>query len=105
PSRRGMDIDLFDITGTPLDGKVPDQPTVEQTDLRRALQESIAKLRSRPLAGVVLISDGMDNTRREKELGEGDFPEFANLPFAIHTIGFQKDNAKDGIDLAVGKPM
>src|SRR5947209_165935 len=56
-------VDLFDIEGNPLE-KVPDSPTVDRTDLGKALRQATGKLRSRSLAGVslagvVLISDGM----------------------------------------------
>jgi hypothetical protein len=99
---RRLAVDLFDINGASLDN-LPEQPTVERTDLARAVREATARLRSRPLAGIVLVSDGMDNTGRQQTLGEQDFPELAGLSVPIHAVGFRPDSGA-ALDLAVRKP-
>ena len=50
----------FGINGNPLPDGPPPQPKVERTDLVRAITETAAQLRSKPLVGIVLVSDGMD---------------------------------------------
>lgn len=93
-----VEVDLFDIKGAPLREGPPDQPTIERTDLALAISETAKQLRSRPLAGLVLISDGMDNT------GRSDFRELANLPVPVHGIGFPTDQDAGNFDLAMRKP-
>ena len=89
-------LDLFDIEGKRL-AKVPDKPTVDRTDLEKALRLSIGNLRSRALTGVVLISDGMDNSGRE------NFHDWKGTTIPIHGLGFP-DSASSDLDLAVRKP-
>ncbi len=88
-------LDVFDITGEPVANGQALKPVIERTDLARAVSESIARLRSRPLAGVVLVSDGMDNT------GRPDLRELADAPVPIHAVGFKADPNASGLDLAV----
>ncbi|HJT75695.1 MAG TPA: glutamine amidotransferase, partial [Gemmataceae bacterium] len=95
-SGKPLKVDLFDINGNPL-ADVPEQPTVERTDLARAVSESTSKLRSKPLAGMVVISDGMDNTGREA------FRELADTPVPVHAVGFRPADDATGFDLAVKK--
>jgi hypothetical protein len=90
-----LKVDLFDINGAPLEKGAPDQPTVERTDLARALGEASARLRSKPLAGIVLISDGMDNT------GQQTFRDLADMPVPVHGLGFRPVDDAAGFDLAV----
>jgi uncharacterized membrane protein len=95
-SGRLLTIDLFDINGTLLEkGVPPDQPTVERTDLARALEAAAARLRSKPLAGLVVISDGMDNTGRQA------FKELADMPVPVYGLGFRPVDDAKGFDLAV----
>ncbi|HMC64432.1 MAG TPA: glutamine amidotransferase, partial [Gemmataceae bacterium] len=61
----------------------------------RAVLETTARLRSKPLVAVVLVSDGMDNTGRQ------DFRELEALPVPVHTVGFPPDTAADSLDLAI----
>ena len=75
-------IDLFNLRGEPLASPTP-KAEGGRTDLTRPLTLVAAKLRSRPLAGLVLISDGMDNSGRT---GSG---ELADLGVPIHTLGFR----------------
>ena len=89
-----VEVDVFDITGAPLSEKKA-QANVERTDLARAVREVLARLRSRPLAGVVVISDGMDNT------GRPDLRELADSPVPVHAVGFRADPKAGGLDLAV----
>jgi uncharacterized membrane protein len=90
-----VEIDLFDINGMPVAEQLPEQPRVERTDLMRALSGARAQLRSRPLVGMVLLSDGMDNT------GRHDIHELAECPVPIHTVGFRPDPESSRLDLAV----
>jgi uncharacterized membrane protein len=89
-----LEIDLFDINGLSL-AEMPEQPRVERTDLMRALSEARSRLRSKPLAGMILLSDGMDNTGRQ------EFQQMADNPVPIHTAGFRPDPASSQLDLAV----
>jgi len=88
-----VEVDLFDITGAPLAAGA--KPDVERTDLARAVNETIARLRSRPLAGLVLVSDGNDNS------GRPDLRELADAPVPIHAVGFRADPKAGGLDLAI----
>ena len=89
-------IELFDISGTPLPNGLPEQPQVERTDLGEALRRTTLHPRSRPLAGLVLISDGMDTT------GRTNFQDWENTSVPIHGLGFPAGEMSD-LDLAVGK--
>ncbi|MBY0231813.1 MAG: hypothetical protein K2W96_21205, partial [Gemmataceae bacterium] len=89
----GTDVVLFDIAGN----RIKEPPARAEggfTDLSSALRKA-SRLRSRPLAGVILISDGADTTARP---GSGEGEEGA-VP--VHTVGFAR--AVD-LDLAVRKP-
>jgi uncharacterized membrane protein len=99
-----LEVDLFDINGGPLEEGLPDKPLVEQTDIARAVRETTARLRSRPLAGLVLISDGMDTTRQRHDFREQDFPELANHNVPVFAVGFRADPDASSLDLAVRKP-
>jgi hypothetical protein len=90
-------IDLFDVQGRPLEGELPDEPRGERTDLARAVAEATRHLRSRPLAGVVLVSDGMDNTGRQ------DLEALADTPVPIYAVGFEADADASRLDLAVAR--
>ncbi|MGE3406059.1 MAG: glutamine amidotransferase [Pirellulales bacterium] len=87
-------VDLFDLQGTPLINGFPAEPRVERTDLVRAVSETAARLRSRAVAGIVLISDGMDNTGRSsvQELGDGP---------PVNCVGFRQDPSTAQLDLLV----
>jgi hypothetical protein len=92
-----LEVDVFDITGASLDkDKLPDEPTVERTDLTLALSKTSSGLRFKRLNGVVLVSDGMDNTDRQ------DFKEFGRTFGApIYTAGFGDQRSPGDLDLAV----
>jgi uncharacterized membrane protein len=91
-------VDLFDITGTLLKEGLPEQPTVERTDLGEALHKTALQLRSRSVAGLVLVSDGMDNT------GRPNFHDWADTSVPIHGLGFRAGEMGE-VDLAVRKPQ
>jgi uncharacterized membrane protein len=91
-------VEMFDIQGKPFKGELPQEPAVEQTDLLRALDESSKHLKSRYLTGVILISDGVDTTKRR------DFGELGEQRVAIHTIGFAPPSAAADLDLALRRP-
>jgi len=88
-----VEVDVFDIAGAPLAGGA--KPDAERTDLVRGVNETVARLRSRPLAALVLVSDGNDNT------GRPDLRELADTPVPVHTVGFGADPKAGGLDLAV----
>jgi uncharacterized membrane protein len=87
--------DLFDINGLPLAQSLPEQPTIERTDLARALSQAAARLRSKPVTAIVLISDGIDNS------GRADMSAMQNSAVPIFTVGFREDTDKARMDLAV----
>ncbi|HEV3024073.1 MAG TPA: glutamine amidotransferase, partial [Pirellulales bacterium] len=88
-------VDRFDIAGKSLVVGFPDEPRVDRTDLAGAVHQAVAQLRSKPLVGVVLVSDGMDNT------GVGEFQAWSETPVAVYTVGFQPDADASRLDLAV----
>jgi uncharacterized membrane protein len=89
-------VELADINGQAIKrDEIPKQPTVERTDLARAVMETVARLRSRPLTGLVLISDGMDNTGRQ------DMRELTGVPVPIYGVGFRPDPGAAELDLAL----
>jgi uncharacterized membrane protein len=88
-------MELFDINGAPLPDGLPAEPRAERTDLVRAVTEAASRLRSRAVAGVVLISDGADNT------GQTDIARLAEFPAPIHAVGFHEDAEAARLDLAV----
>ena len=95
PTKDGrLEVDLFDIAGKPLK-KLPDEPGADFTDLTRGLRRTLAQSRSRQLAGLILISDGVDTT------GRAGFTDWEDAGVSIHTVGFPR-----GIDfdLAVREP-
>ena len=94
-----MIVDLFDINGKALPQGLPDRPTLDRTDLLQAVRETRRQMRSRPLAGIVLISDGMDTTRRSSIT-----EDLEDTSIAIHTLGFPESEKSD-LDLAIGPPQ
>lgn len=95
---RGLAVDLFDINGQPL-AEVPAQPTAERTDLARAVSEVNGRTKSRPMSGIVLLSDGADNS------GRTDFRDLADSPVPVFTAGFSRETDATVLDLAVKKPQ
>jgi hypothetical protein len=98
PGRARLAVDLFDIKGTQLTGDLPEQPSADSTDLARALSEARRQTRSRPVVGMVLVSDGMDTTTT------AGFHDWKDTALPIHGIGFRAAEAVD-LDLAVRKPQ
>jgi uncharacterized membrane protein len=97
-ARRGdaqLKVDYFDIRGELLGKDLPAQPAVERTDLVLALTKTLAGLRSQPLAGVVLISDGVDT------IGRQEFGELGDVPVPVYTIGYPADPGAENLDFAV----
>lgn len=90
-----LEVDVFDIDGELLEQGPPPEPRAERTDLGRALRGAAARLRARPLAALVLISDGVDNT------GISQFSELAELPAPIYALGFAPDDQAGRLDLAL----
>ncbi len=88
-----VEVDVFDINGQPLSDQIPSEPRAERTDLVRAVSETTAQLRSKLLLGIVLISDGTDNTGRK------DTFELAESPVPIYSVGFHSDPEASRLDL------
>jgi uncharacterized membrane protein len=91
-------VDLFDVNGSLLEKGLPEQPTVDRTDLGKALRATAVQLRSRPVVGFVLVSDGMDNT------GRANFRDWEDGSVPVHGLGFRAADSAD-LDLAVRKPQ
>src|SRR6185437_12339271 len=91
-------VDLFDITGTPLKEGMPAQPAIERTDLGEAFHKTALQMRARSIAGLVLVSDGMDNT------GRPNFRDWEDTSLPIHGLGFRAGETGD-IDWAVRQPQ
>lgn len=90
-------LDFFDITGQPRQDHLPERAGVERTDLAQAINSAIRQERSRLRTGIVLISDGMDNTGRQ------EFRDLADAATPIYTVGFRADANAAALDLAVQK--
>jgi len=90
-----LEVDLFNVNGAPVPTDPPVEPRGERTDLVRAVSQAAARLRSKPLIGLVLVTDGMDNT------GRGDLLALADSPAPIYALGFQEDPEAARLDLAV----
>lgn len=97
-----FDVSFFDINGKALGKDLPGVPDVDRTDLARAIRGAGMRARSEPLAGIVVVSDGMDNTGRAAGPTLQDFPELADSPVPIYGVGFRA--LTGDFDLAVGKP-
>jgi hypothetical protein len=93
-------VELYDINGDRLDAP-PAAPTVNNTDLTHALEQAGLKARAgggHIVTGMVLISDGMDNS------GAADVRDWAGAPAPVHALGFPAVESGD-LDLAVRKPV
>ncbi len=90
-------VDLYDVNGD-HQAEPPATPTVDHTNLTRALQEATLKARgSHLVTAVVLVSDGMDNTGRK------DFGDWEETSVPIDGLGFAAVETGN-LDLAVRKP-
>jgi hypothetical protein len=92
-------VDVFDVTGTKITDEIPNEPRRERTDLAKGTSETLAQLRSKLLVGLVLVSDGVDNTGREDTAGLAE----AGTP--IYSIGFPSDSEASRLDLEIGEPQ
>ena len=94
-----MRVELFGMDGKPIEGEPAAEPTGQVTDLVRAVGKVESRLRSRELIGMVLVTDGMDNSGRDSvlQLADSDTP--------IHAIGFPSDPSSAEFDLALRKPQ
>jgi hypothetical protein len=95
---RGLVVDVFDINGNPLPD-VPPEPKTERTDLARAVSEVLARSRSKPLSGIIVLSDGADNS------GRPDFRDLNDSPVPVFAAGFPQELDATVLDLAVKKPQ
>lgn len=95
---RGLVVDVFDINGNLLP-EVANEPKAERTDLARAVSEVLARSRSKPLAGVIVLSDGADNS------GRTDFRDLNDSPVPVFAAGFPQELDATILDLAVKKPQ
>lgn len=94
-----VQVELFGIDGEPIVGEPADKPLATVTDLVRAVGRVESRLRSRELIGVVLVTDGMDNS------GRGSILQLADSETPIHAIGFPSDPSSAELDLAVRPPQ
>ncbi|MFV1965669.1 MAG: glutamine amidotransferase [Pirellulaceae bacterium] len=94
-----VNVDIFDVTGTKITDDIPKEPRQERTDLAKGVLEALAQLRSKLLVGLVLVSDGVDNTGRE------DTVRLADAGTPIYSIGFHSDAEASRLDLEVGEPQ
>ena len=94
-SEKKVIADLFDIKGEPLADGMPAEPKVERTDIGRAVGQAVTRLRSQQLVGIVLVSDGMDNTGRDEPVSVQE------LPVPLYTVGFKEDVDASRMDLGV----
>ena len=92
-SSERLEVDVFDISGEPVGDALPEKPRAERTDLVRAVTNVISQLRSQLLVGVVVVSDGVDNTGRE------DTVELAESSVPIYGVGFRSDPDAARLDL------
>jgi hypothetical protein len=90
-------VDLFDVNGAPLKDGPPPEPTVDRSDLARAVQRAIAWERSSLQMGVVVVSDGADTT------GRPNFRDWDDARRPVHGLGFAETETGD-LDLAIDKP-
>jgi uncharacterized membrane protein len=88
-----MVVELFDLRADPLLA-APNKPSAGRTDLIQAVSGVAARMRSEPLAALVVISDGADNTGRK------DFRDVGELAAPVYALGFEP--AASTLDLAVG---
>ncbi|MBB73892.1 MAG: hypothetical protein CMJ75_05190 [Planctomycetaceae bacterium] len=92
-----LTVDLFDISGEPAKAGLPSQPRTERTDLVQAVTKAIGQLRSQLLVGVVVVSDGVDNTGRQ------DTVELSESPVPIYGVGFSSDAEAARLDLELSQ--
>jgi uncharacterized membrane protein len=88
-----VEVDVFDIAGERIENALPEQPRTERTDLVRSVSSAIAQLRSKLLVGVIVISDGVDNTGRQ------DISELADGAAPIYCVGFAPTDDAGAFDL------
>ena len=90
-----VEASLFDINGRPIDDELASEPAAVRTDLLRAMSQTTAQLRSKPLVGIVLISDGVDNT------GQPNPAAVDETTVPVYTVGFRPVADAADIDLTV----
>src|SRR5439155_6423444 len=98
PRGARLAVDVFDINGGSLKSGIPESPMAGRTDLLRAVKEATRQLRGQLLTGVVVVSDGIDNT------GQTNFKDLDDKSVPIHGLGFPESQSSD-LDLAVAKPQ
>lgn len=77
--RRSFELPLFDVAGRQL-AACPDSPTADATPLTETLVNVQKDMTDQPLAGIVLLSDGRQATRRP---GLGSIDQ---LRVPVHTV-------------------
>ncbi|MEI7436623.1 MAG: glutamine amidotransferase [bacterium] len=95
PDKPRCVVAWFDGRGQPTTGRILGQTTALRTDLLGALEHAGTGLRARPLAGLVLISDGADNS------GRTDFGALREASVPVYTVGFPELAATGRVDLAL----
>jgi uncharacterized membrane protein len=101
PGSPRMAVEWFDIQGRPLAAggsgspDLPSTPRAERTDLARALSETTRQLRAKPLVGIVLVSDGMDNS------GQTGLVGLDRVSVPVYAVGFEAEAAGERYDVAL----
>ena len=62
-------LEWFDLQGPVTDAAIASPPKDERTDVMHGLEQAVGRSSGRPLAGIVLLSDGADNAGLEGEPG------------------------------------
>jgi hypothetical protein len=94
-----VEVDIFDVTGNKITDDVPKEPREQRTDLANGISEALGQLRSKLLVGLVLVSDGVDNTGWESTA------QLVDVGTPIHSIGFRSNSEASLMDLEVGEPQ
>jgi uncharacterized membrane protein len=96
-------VDVYDILGNELPSGPKPEAAAEQTNLAAAVATTFGRAKGRPLAGIVLISDGADNRGRVNLGGLGDLRQ-RDAQVGVFAAGFPKPDDPSVLDFAVGKP-
>jgi uncharacterized membrane protein len=95
-------VDLFDILGNPLGDGPKTEPIAERTHLAAAISTVFSRAKAKPLAGIILISDGADNSGRVDLGGMSDLRQ-RDAQIGVYAIGFPKPDDPSVLDFAIGK--
>lgn len=89
-------LEWYDLSGPVNDATIAAPPKGERTDLMRGLEGAIGRGNGRPLAGMVLFSDGADNSGIESEPGKiatGVADRLKQLGVPVNTVNLATGDA------------